>query len=232
MESDERLAERKERTLRSLIASGTISEKDANIIRAYRAVPRELFVPPHLRRDAYADTPLPIGENQTISAIHMCLIYLKYLHLEEGMKVLEVGAGSGYHAALCAEMVSPTGKPPSGHVFTVERLPRLVEFARRNLEAAGYDGRVTVIEGDGTLGYPPEAPYDRVMVTAAAPKPPPSLVEQLVEGGLMLIPVGRTYYWQDLHLIEKDKKGRVHTKKLMAVAFVPLIGKEGWSGGG
>lgn len=222
-----KLEKEKEATLKRLISSATVSDKET--IRAYYAVPREEFVPDHLRRDAYIDTPLPIGKGQTISAIHMCLIYLELLNLKEGLKVLEVGGGSGYHAALCAEIVSPTGKTTTGHVYTVERLPKLVEFAKSNLKKAGYDDRVTVLLGDGTLGYPPKAPFNRIMVAAASPKTPQSLIDQLAEGGSMLIPVGRNHYWQDLVLVEKKSKGKVETRKLMAVAFVPLIGEEGWN---
>ncbi|MFX1582861.1 MAG: protein-L-isoaspartate O-methyltransferase, partial [Promethearchaeota archaeon] len=120
-------ADQKEATLKRLIASRTV--KNEETIRAYRVVPRELFLPKHLVPDAYVDTPLPIGEGQTISAIHMCLIYLELLDLKEGLKVLEIGGGSGYQAALVAEVVSPSGNPPSGHVFTVERIRSLVEFA-------------------------------------------------------------------------------------------------------
>lgn len=220
------MAAMKEATLRQLIASGTIS--DPEVIRAYRAVQREDFLPKYLYDDAYVDTPLPIGESQTISAIHMCLIYLELLDLKKGLKVLEVGAGSGYHAALCAEVVSPSGELPSGHVFTIERHPALVEFAKGNLKRAGYGDRVTVILGDGTLGYPAKAPFDRIMVTAAAPKPPPSLIEQLAEGGCMLIPVGEHHYWQELISLKKGRGGKVKRQNLMAVAFVPLIGQEGW----
>ena len=216
----------KEATLKRLIANGYVSNPE--VIRAYRMVPRERFIPQRLQNKAYIDHPLPIGEKQTISAIHMCLIYLEYLQLEKGLKVLEVGAGSGYHAALCAEIVSPTGEPPSGHVYTIERKTKLVEFAKENLDAAGYSDRVTVILADGTLGYLPGAPYDRVMVAAAGPKTPPALTEQLAEGGRLLIPVGRRTYYQQLRLVEKDQEGKIHTKGLMGVAFVPLIGEEGF----
>ncbi len=218
---------KKEATLKRLIASRTVKKEET--IRAYRTVPRELFLPGHLVHDAYADTPLPIGEGQTISAIHMCLIYLELLDLKEGLKVLEVGGGSGYHAALVAEVVSPTGKPPSGHVFTIERKPTLVEFAKENLERSGYSDRVTVIEGDGTLGLPEEAPFDRIMVAAAAPHIPQSLVDQLEAEGKMLIPVGGHHFWQELTLVTKDKKGNVQERQQMSVAFVPLIGEEGWT---
>jgi len=227
LEDTTRMAEKKESTIKRLISSGTVSSEET--IRAYRTVPRELFLPDHLVRDAYVDSPLPIGEGQTISAIHMCLIYLELFQLAEGLKVLEVGAGSGYHAALVAEVVSPTGSPPSGHVFTIERKPTLVKFAQKNLERARYADRVTVILGDGTLGYPEEAPFDRIMVAAAAPYTPPTLLEQLKPEGLMLIPVGRHHFWQELLLVSKDKKGKVKKRKQMSVAFVPLIGKEGWN---
>ncbi len=221
------LATEKEATLKRLLANGYVSSPE--VMRAYRVVPRELFIPERLRNKAYVDHPLPIGERQTISAIHMCLIYLEHLQLEKGLKVLEVGAGSGYHAALCAEIVSPTGEPLSGHVYTIERKAKLVDFARNNLDASGYSDRVTVILADGTLGYPPEAPYDRIMVAAAGPKTPPALINQLADGGRLLIPVGRRTYYQQLRLVEKDQEGKTHSKGLMGVAFVPLIGKEGWS---
>ncbi len=217
----------KEITLKRLVSSRTVTKEDT--IRAYQVVPRELFVPEKLRTDAYVDTPLPIGEGQTISAIHMCLIYLELLDLKEGLKVLEVGGGSGYHAALVAEVVSPTGKPLSGHVFTIERIPALVEFAKANLERAGYSDRVTVLEGDGTLGHSVEAPFDRIMVAAAAPDIPPSLIDQLKPEGIMLIPVGRQQFWQELTVVTKDTEGNAKQRRKMSVAFVPLIGKEGWS---
>lgn len=218
---------RKEATLKRLVASRTVKKEET--MRAYRRVPRELFLPDHLVHDAYVDTPLPIGEGQTISAIHMCLIYLELLDLKEGMKVLEVGGGSGYHAALVAEVVSPSDQPPSGHVFTIERKPSLVEFANANLERAGYSNRVTVIAGDGTMGLPDEAPFDRIMVAAAAPRVPEPLVEQLKPEGMMLIPVGRHHFWQELTIVSKNTKGEVKESRQMSVAFVPLIGKEGWS---
>ena len=218
---------RKEATLKRLIASRTVKKEET--MRAYRAVPRELFLPNHLAGDAYVDSPLPIGEGQTISAIHMCLIYLELLDLDIGMKVLEVGGGSGYHAALVAEVVSPSGKPPSGHVFTIERKASLVKFAIANLERANYSDRVTVIEGDGTLGLPSEAPFDRIMVAAAAPHVPEPLIAQLKPEGMMLIPVGRHHFWQELVLVSKDKQGKVKESRQMSVAFVPLIGEEGWS---
>ncbi len=149
------------------------------------------------------------------------------LRLHEGMKVLEIGTGSGYHAALCAEIVAPEGGE-RGHVYSIERVEELAEFAKRNLEKTGYGNRVTVVLGDGTLGYPPEAPYDAILVTAAAPYIPESLLVQLAPNGRMVIPVGSLYYNQELILVEKDEKGDIRKKKYGSVAFVPLIGRYGW----
>ena len=145
------------------------------------------------------------------------------LELRIGDKVLEVGAGSGYHAATVAEQIGP-----QGHVYTVELVPELVRIARSNLERAGYSDRVTLVEGDGSLGYPDRAPYDRIVVTAAAPKIPQPLVRQLVPGGVLVIPVGGRLFPQELVKVRKDEKGRIERTSLGGVAFVPLIGKEGF----
>jgi protein-L-isoaspartate(D-aspartate) O-methyltransferase len=225
-DKSQKLQAQKETTLQRLLASGTVTQ-DA-VLRAFREVPREKFVRDHHFRDAYVDTPLPIGEGQTISAIHMCLIYLELLDLHEGLRVLEIGGGSGYHAALVAEMVAPKGAEKPGHVYTVERRPNLVEFAKENLKKSGYSDRVTVILADGTLGYREKAPYDRIMVAAAAPRIPDPLIEQLAIEGKMLIPVGRNHFWQELMLVTKKKAGKIESRRTMAVAFVPLIGEEGW----
>jgi len=133
-----------------------------------------------------------------------------------------VGAGSGYHAAVVAELVKPDGK-----VITVERIPELAEFARENLRRTGYDKWVEVVVGDGTLGYPEEAPYDRILVTAGAPDVPRSLFEQLKPGGRMVIPVGDRHL-QELWLIRKTEDGRMVRERHGGCAFVPLIGKEGF----
>ncbi|MDI6640656.1 MAG: protein-L-isoaspartate(D-aspartate) O-methyltransferase, partial [Methanocellales archaeon] len=167
-----------------------ISER---ILDAIKKVPRHLFVPPPYRAQAYADHPLPIGENQTISAPHMVAMMCDLLDLRRGMIVLEIGAGCGYHAAVMAELVR------DGHVYTVERLFSLVNSARKNLQTAGYSN-VTVFVGDGTLGLPDHAPYDRISVACAAPDVPPPLIDQLKSGGRMVIPIGR--YFQELYLVE------------------------------
>ncbi len=145
------------------------------------------------------------------------------LELRFGNKVLEVGAGSGYHAATVAEQIGPQGR-----VYTIELVPDLVKVARSNLEKAGYSDRVTLVQGDGSLGYPDRAPYDRIVVTAAAPKIPQPLVRQLVPVGVLVIPVGGRLFPQELVKVRKDEKGRIERTSLGGVAFVPLIGKEGF----
>ena len=207
--------EERRNMVRLLRSYGAASER---VLRAMEKVPRHLFVPEHLQDKAYADYPLPIGEGQTISAPHMVAKMCDLLDLKKGEKVLEVGAGSGYHAAVIAELVGETG-----HVFTIERIRTLAETARHNLERAGYKN-VTVIVGDGTLGYPPAAPYDKVCVTCAAPDVPPPLLEQLKTGGKMVIPIGA--YEQQLYLVEKKDGVLVHRK--CSVVFVPLIGEYGF----
>ncbi|HID90338.1 TPA: protein-L-isoaspartate(D-aspartate) O-methyltransferase [Candidatus Bathyarchaeota archaeon] len=212
---------RKEGVLRYLI-HGKIA-RSPEVIHSFLAVPREEFVPPTLRDHAYDDCPLPIGYGQTISAIHMVVIMNEALELKRGQKVLEIGAGSGYHAALVAEIVGR-----EGHVFTIEIVPELVEFARENLKRTGYADRVTVIHGDGSVGYPKEAPYDRILVTAAAPGVPKPLLEQLKPEGIMVIPAGTIYLGQQLLKIRKAADGSITEEDLGSVAFVPLRGKEGW----
>lgn len=150
------------------------------------------------------------------------------LELEEGMKVLEIGTGSGYHAALCAEIVAPTGSKSKGHVYTIERIPELADFAIENLRRAGYLDRVTVLTGDGSEGYKDMAPYDAILVTAAAPKIPQPLIDQLAIGGKLAIPLGSLFLYQELVLIEKLEDGKVKRHKFGSVAFVPLRGKWGW----
>ena len=189
-----------------------------SVISAMSRVPRELFLPEALKSRAYDDTPLPIGNNQTISAPHMVAIMCDLLDLQPGMIVLEVGGGSGYHAAVMATMVGP-----KGHVYSVERMPELVAIARKNLENAGITN-VTMIETDGSVGLAEHAPYDRISVAATAPKVPEPLKQQLRVGGKMVIPVGRDY--QELYLVTRKNGFSVEEK--MGVIFVPLIGEEGF----
>ncbi len=175
------------------------------------------------------DTPLPIGAGQTISAPHMVSIMNEALQLDVGMKVLEVGGGSGWHAATIAEIIAPKGVPRSeyGHVYTVEAIQGLAEMARKNIMNSGYSDRVTVILGDGSRGYPEKAPYDRILVTAAAPNVPNPLIDQLKPTGVMLIPVGSVSMFQNLIKITKGSDGKTKHENLGGVAFVPLKGEYG-----
>jgi protein-L-isoaspartate(D-aspartate) O-methyltransferase len=158
----------------------------------------------------------------------MVSIMNEALQLEVGNKVLEVGAGSGWHAATIAELVAPSGAPRSeyGHVYTVEIVQELADFARKNIMKAGYGDRVTIVSGDGSLGFPEKAPYDRILVTAAAPDIPKPLIDQLKSGGIMLIPVGSPSLFQNLIKLTKTN-GKTKEENLGGVAFVPLTGKHG-----
>lgn len=146
------------------------------------------------------------------------------LELQRGMKVLEVGAGSGYHAATIAEIVGDRG-----HVFAIEFLDKLVGIARANLSRAGYSERVTLVQGDGSLGYAERAPYDRILVTATAPKIPPTLPDQLKPDGILVLPVGGKMFPQELVRVRKKPDGTLDRDSLGGVAFVPLIGKYGFN---
>ncbi|MEM3825534.1 MAG: protein-L-isoaspartate O-methyltransferase [Candidatus Bathyarchaeia archaeon] len=159
----------------------------------------------------------------------MVSIMNEALQLEVGHKVLEVGAGSGWHAATIAEIVAPGEAPRSewGHVYTVEIVQGLADFARRNIMNAGYGDRVTIICADGSMGYPDRAPYDRILVTAAAPTIPRPLIEQLKNGGIMLIPVGSVHLFQNLIKVTKKADGKLVEENLGGVAFVPLTGRYG-----
>jgi protein-L-isoaspartate(D-aspartate) O-methyltransferase len=159
----------------------------------------------------------------------MVAIMNEALQLELGHKVLEVGAGSGWHAATIAEIVAPREAPRSewGHVYTVEIIEGLADSARRNIMKAGYGDRVTIICADGSMGYPEKAPYDRILVTAAAPDIPNPLMEQLKPGGVMVIPIGSVHLFQSLIKITKGVDGKIKEENLGGVAFVPLTGRYG-----
>ncbi len=216
--------EQRSRVVELLVDSGYL--RNPRVIKALLTVPRELFVPEEMKKYAYHDTPLPIGWGQTISAMHMVAIMTEELDPEPGNKVLEVGTGSGYQAAVLAEIVAKQNTG-GGHVYSIERISELASFARKNLEKAGYSEHVTVLVGDGTLGYKEAAPYDRVIVTAAAPDIPPPLLEQLGDPGVLVAPVGDQYF-QRLLIVEK-RNGRIIKRWGIECVFVPLIGKYGWS---
>ncbi len=212
--------EERRRLVSKLIREGILKSKE--VIDAFLKVPREEFVPRHLKRLAYADMPLPIGHGQTISAPHMVAIMTEALAPRKGNKVLEVGTGSGYQAAILAEIVGD-----EGHVWTIERIPALAEFARENLRRTSYARRVTVIVGDGSKGYPDAMPYDRIIVTAAAPDVPEPLIEQLAPGGRLVIPVGDSFT-QRLLILEKRHDGSIIKRWGTYCVFVPLIGEYGF----
>jgi len=159
----------------------------------------------------------------------MVSIMNEALELEVGHKVLEVGGGSGWHASTIAEIVAPSDvtKEKWGHVYTVERIVELAAFAKDNIEKAGYGDRVTILHQDGTLGYPEEAPYNRILVAAAGPEVPKPLIQQLEDEGILIIPVGGAQFYQTLVRIRK-KDNKIIEENLGGVAFVPLIGKHGF----
>ena len=186
--------------------------KDRATLQALRAVPRHLFVPPHLAGSAYEDRPLPIGYGQTISQPYIVAYMTELIRPQAGHKVLEIGAGSGYQAAVLAEIVK--------QVYTIEIVPELGHAARKRLKQQGYRN-VEVRVADGYDGWPEQAPFDAIVVTAAADYIPPPLIRQLKDGGRMVIPVGSPFLVQTLMLVEKDK-GSVKTTSLLPVRFVPF----------
>ncbi len=196
-------------------ARGTKSDL---VLEAMRKVPRHLFVPAESLESAYSDRPLPIGHGQTISQPYMVAVMTEALDLEGSQKVLEVGTGSGYQAAVLAEI--------AGHVVTTERVPELAEEARRKLRDLGY-ANIEVIVADGSAGFREQAPYDGIIVTAGAPEIPRVLVDQLADGGRLVIPVGNNYQQT---LTRLTRRGEEHTtERLEGCVFVPLIGEYGWA---
>jgi len=194
---------------------------DARVLEAMSRVPRECFVPEDLRHLAYEDGALPIGSGQTISQPFMVATICQLLELSGGERVLDVGTGSGYQAAVLAELAA--------QVVTIERVPELAERARSALVQAGY-AEVEVLVGDGSLGASARAPFDGIAVAAAAPAIPPALVEQLVEGGRLVVPRGGRW-GQRLVLVERTEDG-ARERTSVSCRFVPLVGAEGFSGGG
>jgi protein-L-isoaspartate(D-aspartate) O-methyltransferase len=192
--------------------------KDENVLRAMSKVPRHVFVPEAFRHYAYEDSALPIGFSQTISQPYTVAFMTEALQVRSGDKVLEIGTGSGYQAAILSEM--------GAKVFTIERYPELLKNALKILKELGYG--VIGMVGDGSIGWSEFAPYDRIIVTAAAPRVPIPLFKQLKIGGRMVIPIGDLEI-QELYIITKRSENEAETKKKFGFKFVPLIGKEGWS---
>lgn len=191
---------------------------DRRVLEAFRFVPRHEFVPARLSGEAYADYPLPIGEGQTISQPYMVALMTQLLRLKGNERVLEVGTGSGYQTAILAVL--------SSEVYSIERLEPLAQKAKNTLDRLGYKN-IKIKAGDGTLGWEEHAPYDGIIVTAAAPDIPHSLVKQLKDSARMVIPIGGAFS-QVLTVIEK-KGLKIDASEIAGCVFVPLIGKEGWN---
>lgn len=193
--------------------------RDPQVLKAMREVPREVFVPEGEEPYAYEDHPLPIGEGQTISQPYIVAYMTEALELLPEDRVLEVGTGSGYAAAILSRIVS--------RVFTVERIPALAHKARQRLHLLGYDN-IEVFDGDGSLGWPDHAPYNAIIATAGAPEVPRPLLQQLAAGGRLVIPVGATQTLQVLVRVRHAGSGEYQFDELCPVRFVPLIGVGGW----
>ncbi len=201
---------------RAAMVSEQIAARDVKtpaILEAVRRVPRHRFVPPSEQQYAYRDMPLPIGQGQTISQPYIVALMTELVQPDASDRVLEVGTGSGYQAAVLAELVD--------HVYTIEIEPELARSATHVLRELGYDN-VTVRTGDGYAGWPEEAPFDIIVVTAAPDHVPQALIDQLKRDGLMIVPVGPVFAVQQLRLIEKDERGEVRTRNIAPVRFVPL----------
>lgn len=195
--------------------------KDLAVLRAFEMTPRHQFVPTGLRHRAYQDAPLPIGNGQTISQPWVHARYLELLHLTGKEKVLEIGTGSGYQTVLLAHLTA--------QVFSIERIPALMQQAKENIQRAGVSN-VVLLVGDGTIGWSAYAPYDAILVGAGSPTIPQPLLDQLAEGGRLLIPIGNM---DEQKLVVAERKGgKIEMRDEAAVRFVPLIGHHGWDGQG
>jgi protein-L-isoaspartate(D-aspartate) O-methyltransferase len=203
-----------ERLIKKLREKGISDER---VLEAFRKVPRHLFIDSMFYAQAYDDNALPIGEGQTISQPFVVALMTQFLRLGKDEKILEIGTGSGFQAAILAQF--------SRRVYTIERQQNIGESTRKRLREMGYENVIFKI-GDGSNGWIQHAPFDRIMVTAGAPTLPPSLAGQLAVGGIMVLPRGEKQY-QELEIYEKNAEG-LKKKSAGGVAFVPLIGKEGW----
>ena len=196
--------------------------REPTILEAFRSVPREEFLADEYRDLAYGDHPIPIEAGQTISQPYIVALMIHAAEIKCGDRVLEVGAGSGYAAAVMSRI--------AGEVIAMERQAELVAVAQERMQRLGYDN-VRIVEGDGTRGWPGEAPYDAILAAASGSHVPPAWVEQLAEGGRIVMPVGDPGWVQKLVKVTKGPAGKLITEDLGAVRFVPLIGEEGWSDG-
>ena len=208
---------RESMVVNQIAARGVRSE---NILNAMREVPRELFVPNKLAEFAYENSPLSIAAGQTISQPYIVALMIEALGLRGEAKVLEIGAGSGYAAAVLGEI--------AGEVYTIETIEELAKSAASILAELGYDN-VQVLHGDGTLGWEEHAPYDGIVVTAGGPEVPESLKQQLKIGGRMIIPIGESRNFQELTRVTRVSEARFKSEVLADVRFVPLVGAQGWS---
>jgi protein-L-isoaspartate(D-aspartate) O-methyltransferase len=192
--------------------------RDQHVLNAMRVIPREEFVPERLRKEACSDAPLAIGRGQTISQPYMTALMAELLELHGDEKVLDVGTGSGYHAAVLGALAR--------QVISIERIPELAEIARANLRRTGLDRNIQVIYGDGSLGVPEQEPFDAISVAAASPDVPPTLLSQLRDPGMLVIPAG-TREDQELRVVRKEN-GKIRTRVVSGCRFVPLLGREGF----
>ena len=211
-QNDKDYEELREAMVKTQIESRGI--KDEDVLSVMRDVPRHLFIDESLWPKAYSDGPLPIGHGQTISQPYIVAFMTELLRPDTHHMVLEIGAGSGYQAAVLAKLVH--------HVYTIEIVPELGRNAKAALKRLGYDN-ISVRVGDGYKGWPEEEPFDRIIVTAAPEKVPEALLDQLKPGGRMVLPVGPRWWGQDLLVIEKNERGKVVQKNTIPVRFVPMI---------
>jgi protein-L-isoaspartate(D-aspartate) O-methyltransferase len=214
MSPDHRAEERKIMVERQIAARGI---RDPGVLSAMLEIPRHLFIPPPYDRAAYDDNPLPIGNGQTISQPYIVALMTELLHPKSTDNVLEIGTGSGYQAAILSRLVK--------RLTTIERISTVADLAERNLKSLGMKN-VVIIEGDGTLGYPDNAPYDGIIITAATPEIPRPLIAQLADGGILVAPVGGRDI-QDLITLHKQGQS-IKQVSHGGVRFVPLIGQHGW----
>lgn len=212
-EDDESYARKREGMVRTQLKTRDITDKQ--VLEVMGKVPRHLFVKPVLRRQAYKDSPLPIDEGQTISQPYIVALMTQHLELKGGEKVLEIGTGSGYQAAVLAHLADK--------VYSIEIRENLAKKAAETLSSLDYN-QVQVKWGDGYFGWEEHAPFDAIIITCAANHVPPPLLKQLKEGGKLILPLGSTLYFQTLTLITK-KKGKPKVRQILGVTFVPMVGE-------